>query len=75
MLGRAADSARVNALVNYTSRENLILIIVGSAEYITHNGGTIPSYISAVARDLAAISPVPQSVITDYTKQFNAGAP
>ncbi len=75
LLGRPADQFAINGFLKYTSRENLILAIVGSSEYITHNGGTIPSYISAVARDLAGISPVPQSVINDYSKAFAAGTP
>ena len=75
LLGRAADQATVNALVNYTSRESVILFIVGSAEYYAHSGGTPTSYITAVSRDLAAISPVPQSFINSWINNFNTGTP
>lgn len=75
LLGRSADQASVNALINYPTREALIVTLVGSPEYIIRNGGTIPSYIAAVARDLAAISPVPASIVADYTGRFNKGTP
>jgi len=75
LLGRAADSGTVNALVNYSSRESVILFIVGSAEYYTHSGGTDSSYIQAVSRDLAGINPAPQSFINQWINAFNTGTP
>lgn len=75
LLGRNADQATINALISYPTREALIVTIVGSPEYYARSGGTIPAYISAVSRDLAGISPVPQSAINDYTALFSKGAP
>ena len=75
LLGHAADDYARSALSGYSSREALILTIVGSAEYYNHNGGTVSSYISAVYRDLGSFSPTPQSVIDSWIKQFNSGTP
>ncbi len=75
LLGRAADNGALANLSNYSSRESLIVTIIGSAEYFNHNGGTVSNYISAVYRDLAAYSPVPQSVVDSWTAQFNSGQP
>ena len=75
LLGRAADPGTVNALVNYSSRESVILFIMGSSEYYAHSGGTDTSYIQAVSNELAGINPVPQSLINQYTSAFNSGTP
>ncbi len=75
LLGRPADAGAINAFSNYSSRESVILTIVGSPEYYAHNGGTVSSYVTAVCRDLAAISPVPQQFLNQWVTMINSGTP
>jgi len=75
LLGRLASNADAASLAGYTSRENLILAIVGSPEYFNRNGGTQSSYVTAIYRDLGGLNPVSQSTVNDWLKQFAAGMP
>ncbi len=75
LLGRFADPSGAASFANYSNRENVILTIVGSAEYFNRNGGTNAAYVSAVFRDLASFSPTPQNVINDWVNRFNSGTP
>ncbi len=75
LLGRPADQGAINAFVNYSSRESVILTIVGSQEYYARNGGTASSYVTAVSRDLAGINPVPQQLMAQNVNMINSGTP
>ncbi|MEW4566308.1 VCBS repeat-containing protein [Tautonia sp. JC769] len=73
LLGREPDPATVASLVNYSSREELKLLLIGSPEYFARHGGTNTGFVRAVFRDLYGVDPVPQSVLENEVRVLNQG--
>mgnify|MGYP002622695678 FL=1 len=74
-LGREADAGALAAFANYQSREDVILAVMSSGEYLAINGGTLDGFIRAAYRDLAGIDPLPTPSLNQWLNLINTGTP
>ncbi len=72
LLGRTTDLASALALANYTNREAIVILIVGSPEYFSKNGGTNSTFVQAAFRDLAGIG-IDATNLNAFVTKMNAG--
>lgn len=75
LLGRDADSGAYSSFANYQSREEVMLAVMSSSEYVNLNGGTLEGYVRAAYRDLAGIDPAPASAVNQWVNLINSGTP
>jgi hypothetical protein len=73
LLGRDPDPTTIASFVNYSSREELKILLIASPEYFARHGGTNTGFVRAVFRDLYGVDPVPQSVLENEVRLLNQG--
>jgi len=75
LLGRDADAGALASFANYQSREEIMLALMGSGEYLARNGGTLEGFIRGAYRDLAGIDPLPTASLNQWINLINTGTP
>ncbi len=73
LLGRDLTNADVNSYLFYQRREDVVVAIVTSGEYLQHNGGTVDGLVRAIYRDVAKLDPAPASDVSFWDNQIQRG--
>jgi hypothetical protein len=71
LLGRDPGPAGAASLAGYARREDVVVFLVSSAEYLARNGGTTASYVQAAYRDIIGLVPVPADALNYWISQID----